>query len=72
MYENVEQEDIRNSICDRYTAAEIVDLLDLTSEEIFDILVHKIIKNIAQFDLIERDFRDVYAIEEYEEEEEIY
>jgi hypothetical protein len=56
MYDNIETQAIKDALADRYIAAEIVDLLDLTADEIIDILQDKIFKNLKLFDLIDRDF----------------
>lgn len=47
-----DQEEFRNQICARYTASEIVEVLDLTSEELFDILNDEIMDNITLFELV--------------------
>ncbi len=62
MFDRVE---FRYAVCDHYTAAEIVEALDLTSEEIFDILSDTIYDHTELFELVAQDFFD----EEDEEEE---
>lgn len=61
MYDNIETQAIKDALADRYIAAEIVELLDLTADEIIDILQDKIFKNLELFDLIDRDFTIDYA-----------
>jgi hypothetical protein len=50
--------EIKYEIQDRYTAAEIVDILGLTTEEIIDILEVQIEDNIELFDLLVRGIYD--------------
>jgi len=61
-------EELRYAICDRYTAEEIVELLDISSEEIYDILKTKIEKNMDCFELINLDTGYFYT--DYEDEKE--
>ena len=57
--------EFRYAVCDHYTAAEIVEALDLTSEEIFDILSDNIYDHTELFEMVAQDFYD----EENKEEE---
>lgn len=50
-----DEEEIKWAICDRYTAGEIVEILGLDAEEIYDDLKIKIIKNLDLFYLINLD-----------------
>ena len=48
----MDDETLREAISAHYTAGEIVETLDLTSEEIFDILIDRIKDNREAFDLV--------------------
>ena len=47
-----DDDEIKWAICDRYTAGEIVELLGVSSEEIYEGLTNKIKNNIEVFELI--------------------
>lgn len=63
-----DDEEVKYAICDRYTAEEIVEILNLSSEDIYDTYKCLIKENISNFELINLDTGFFFT--DYEDERE--
>ena len=71
---SLDREDLKDIVCGHYTAAEIVEVLGLSSEDLFDELEELILSNLEEFELVQfyldrNHIHETFNEESYEKEE---
>ena len=61
----VDIDELRELMVDKYTAAEIVERLDMSTEELLDMVMEQVYTNLIQFDELDYLYDDIEEDNEY-------